>query len=138
MALAPGTRIGPYEITASLGVGGMGEVYRAVDVRLKREVAIKVLPPALAADTDRLSRFEREAQNITDTLSNVLKVEPDWTALLQRSRRVACSRRARSDLEGASASAQDVLRPGRRLRESGTCRVTPRVAASAGRCCWSW
>lgn len=62
MALAPGTRIGPYEITASLGVGGMGEVYRAVDVRLRREVAIKVLPPAMAADTDRLARFEREAQ----------------------------------------------------------------------------
>ena len=62
VALASGTRIGPYEITASLGVGGMGEVYRAVDIRLKREVAIKVLPPALAADTDRLARFEREAQ----------------------------------------------------------------------------
>jgi serine/threonine-protein kinase len=62
MALAPGTRIGPYEITAPLGVGGMGEVYRATDTNLKRQVAIKVLPAALAADPDRLARFQREAE----------------------------------------------------------------------------
>ncbi len=59
---APGTRLGPYEITAKLGEGGMGEVYRATDSRLKREVAIKVLPPAFTADRERLARFEREAQ----------------------------------------------------------------------------
>src|SRR5215467_13526271 len=62
MALAPGTRIGPYEITAPLGVGGMGEVYRATDANLKRQVAIKVLPAALAGDPDRLMRFQREAE----------------------------------------------------------------------------
>ncbi len=62
MALAPGTRLGVYEITALLGEGGMGQVYRATDTRLKRQVAIKVLPPALAADTDRLARFQREAE----------------------------------------------------------------------------
>ena len=57
-----GTRLGPYEITAKLGEGGMGEVYRATDTKLKREVAIKVLPAAFTADKERLARFEREAQ----------------------------------------------------------------------------
>jgi eukaryotic-like serine/threonine-protein kinase len=62
MTLSAGTRLGPYEIVAPLGAGGMGEVYRARDERLKREVAIKVLPPELAADADRRTRFEREAR----------------------------------------------------------------------------
>src|SRR3979409_324856 len=62
MTLAMGTRLGPYEITAKLGEGGMGEVYRATDSKLKREVAIKVLPAAFAEDKERLARFEREAQ----------------------------------------------------------------------------
>ncbi|MFN7988545.1 MAG: protein kinase [Thermoanaerobaculia bacterium] len=62
MSLPPGTRLGAYEITAPLGEGGMGVVYRATDSKLKREVAIKVLPEAFAADVDRLARFEREAQ----------------------------------------------------------------------------
>ena len=62
MALAPGTRLGAYEIVSSLGEGGMGEVYRALDHRLNRQVALKVLPAAVAADADRLARFEREAQ----------------------------------------------------------------------------
>jgi len=57
-----GQRLGQYEITAKLGEGGMGEVYRAIDSRLKREVAIKVLPAAFTADRERLARFEREAQ----------------------------------------------------------------------------
>jgi serine/threonine protein kinase len=62
MALAPGTRLGPYEIVALLGAGGMGEVYRARDPRLGREVAIKVLPVAFSADPERLHRFEQEAR----------------------------------------------------------------------------
>ncbi len=62
MTLSAGTRLGPYEILAPLGAGGMGEVYRARDERLKREVAIKVLPASLSADPDRLRRFEQEAQ----------------------------------------------------------------------------
>src|ERR1700746_1058969 len=62
MALASGTRLGPYEITAPIGAGGMGEVYRAHDSRLHREVAIKTLPPAFAEDAGRLARFQREAQ----------------------------------------------------------------------------
>ncbi len=62
MALTPGTRIGGYEVIALLGSGGMGEVYRARDPRLQRDVALKILPDQLAGDTDRLARFEREAQ----------------------------------------------------------------------------
>jgi serine/threonine-protein kinase len=62
MPLSPGQRLGVYEITAKLGEGGMGEVYRATDTSLKRDVAIKVLPAAFAADAERLTRFEREAQ----------------------------------------------------------------------------
>src|SRR5271155_303904 len=62
MALTAGTRLGPYEILAPIGEGGMGEVYRARDAKLDREVAIKVLPAALAQDPERLARFEREAK----------------------------------------------------------------------------
>jgi serine/threonine protein kinase/Tol biopolymer transport system component len=62
MTLSPGQKLGPYEILAPLGAGGMGEVYRARDARLRREVAIKVLPAELAADTDRRQRFEQEAR----------------------------------------------------------------------------
>jgi eukaryotic-like serine/threonine-protein kinase len=62
MTLAPGTRLGPYEVAALLGEGGMGQVYRATDTKLKRQVAIKILPPSVAADQDRLARFQREAE----------------------------------------------------------------------------
>ena len=64
MALIPGTRLGPYEIIAPLGAGGMGEVYRARDARLGRDVAIKVLPADVATDPDRRARFEREARAV--------------------------------------------------------------------------
>src|ERR1700693_2572221 len=62
MPLAVGDRLGPYEILAPIGAGGMGEVYRARDTKLERDVAIKVLPQALAQDPERLARFEREAK----------------------------------------------------------------------------
>ncbi|HXV61398.1 MAG TPA: protein kinase [Vicinamibacteria bacterium] len=62
MALAPGTRLGPYEIVSPIGKGGMGEVYRARDTKLERDVAIKVLPDELAAEEERVRRFEREAK----------------------------------------------------------------------------
>src|SRR6476659_5894890 len=62
MALDPGTRLGPYEIVSAIGAGGMGEVYRATDMNLGRDVAIKVLPEAFAQDPERIARFEREAQ----------------------------------------------------------------------------
>ena len=56
MTVIPGSRLGPYEIVSALGAGGMGEVYRATDTNLKRQVAIKVLPAALAGDAERLAR----------------------------------------------------------------------------------
>ena len=65
MALLPGTKLGPYEIISALGAGGMGEVYRARDTRLGREIAIKVLPPEFSADPVRKQRFEREARTIS-------------------------------------------------------------------------
>jgi len=61
--ITAGTRLGPYEILAPIGAGGMGEVYRARDTRLSREVALKILPGELSADTERLSRFEQEARS---------------------------------------------------------------------------
>ena len=64
MTLSAGTKLGPYEILAPLGAGGMGEVYRAKDTRLDREVAVKVLPAHLAGNTDALARFEREAKAV--------------------------------------------------------------------------
>src|ERR1700723_2336278 len=63
MSLASGTKLGPYEIIAPLGTGGMGEVYRARDTRLGRDVALKVLPSSFATDAERLRRFEQEARS---------------------------------------------------------------------------
>src|SRR5262245_55596428 len=62
MAITPGTRFGSYEIQSVLGSGGMGEVYRALDTKLKRDVAIKILPEQFSRDADRVSRFQREAE----------------------------------------------------------------------------
>ena len=64
MTLLPGGRLGPFEITGAIGAGGMGEVFRARDTRLNRDVAIKVLPAAFADDPERLARFTREAQTL--------------------------------------------------------------------------
>jgi serine/threonine-protein kinase len=64
MALSPGTRLGVYEVTAQIGEGGMGQVFRAHDTRLNRDVALKILPDAVARDPDRLARFTREAQTL--------------------------------------------------------------------------
>ncbi len=64
MSLEPGTTIGPYEVVVEIGRGGMGEVYRARDTKLDRDVALKVLPQAFTDDPDRLARFEREAKGL--------------------------------------------------------------------------
>ena len=64
MSLNPGTRIGSYEIVAQIGAGGMGEVYRATDLKLGRDLAIKVLPSAFTNDPERVARFEREARTL--------------------------------------------------------------------------
>lgn len=64
MTVAPGTRLGPCEITSKLGESGVGEVYRATDTKLRRDVAIKVLPAAFTEDRERLASFEREAQRL--------------------------------------------------------------------------
>jgi serine/threonine protein kinase len=64
MALTSGTKLGPYEIQSPLGAGGMGEVYRARDTRLNRDVAVKILPEAFARDAERMRRFEQEARAV--------------------------------------------------------------------------
>src|SRR6266446_6287039 len=64
LALTTGTRLGVYEVTAPIGAGGMGQVYRARDTKLNRDVALKILPDAFASDPDRLARFQREAQTL--------------------------------------------------------------------------
>src|ERR1700733_6214868 len=64
MPLTSGTKLGPYEIAAPIGAGGMGEVYRARDTRLGRDVALKILPESFARDTDHLRRFEQEARAV--------------------------------------------------------------------------
>ena len=71
MSLTPGTRLGSYEILAPIGTGGMGEVYRAKDTRLGREVAVKVLPADVASDGARLARFEHEARTVASLLKRV-------------------------------------------------------------------
>jgi eukaryotic-like serine/threonine-protein kinase len=88
LPLLPGTRLAAYEVTAQIGVGGMGEVYRATDTRLKRQVAIKVLPASVAGDADRLARFQREAEVLASlnhpNIAAIYGLEktPEFTALV--------------------------------------------------------
>ena len=76
MDIGPGTRLGAYEILSALGAGGMGEVYRAHDTRLKRDVALEILPDRFAADADRLARFRREAEALANpaTIPNIAAI----------------------------------------------------------------
>jgi Tol biopolymer transport system component len=86
MSLAPGTRLGAYEVIGLIGAGGMGEVYRARDTRLNRDVAIKVLPDAFASDADRLARFKREAQVLASlnhpNIASIYGIEENVRALI--------------------------------------------------------
>ena len=84
MSLAAGTRFGTYEIIDLIGVGGMGEVYRARDARLKRDVAIKILPEALAAEPERISRFEREAELLASLNHSNIAIVHDFQKAEQR------------------------------------------------------
>ena len=78
MTLDAGTRLGPYEIVAAIGAGGMGEVYKAHDTRLERVVAIKVLPEHLAQSPERRERFEREAKAISQLKSAIRTASISW------------------------------------------------------------
>jgi uncharacterized protein len=77
LSLPPGTRLGVYEVTEQIGEGGMGQVFRATDTKLKRKVAIKTLPSSVAADADRLARFQRDA----DVLASLLTLESMYASL---------------------------------------------------------
>jgi serine/threonine protein kinase len=88
MSFAAGTRLGSYEITGVIGAGGMGEVYRAMDTRLNRDVAIKVLPELVATDPERLARFEREPQTLA-ALNHPNIAQIFGVVMLRRSRRVS-------------------------------------------------
>ncbi len=83
MPLAPGAKLGPYEILAPLGAGGMGEVYRARDTRLGRDVAIKVLPSHLSSDPDLKQRFDREAK-----VRSTIRISARCTMLVIKTTRI--------------------------------------------------
>ena len=83
MALAPGTRLGPYSVTAKIGEGGMGEVWQARDTKLDRDVALKVLPEAFTADPDRLARFDREAKVLSAFIESLDVRQQIWQRSLQ-------------------------------------------------------
>jgi serine/threonine protein kinase len=124
MAIASGTKLGPYEIQSPLGAGGMGEVYRARDPRLGREVAIKILPSSPAPDPERLRRFEQEAR-ATAALNhpNILAV---FDIGSQDDDSVHCLRTARRLNPAGSINRRTAARAqGRRLcvaNRSRTCR----------------
>ena len=85
--MSPQPFIGPYRITAKIGEGGMGAVYRATDTKLNREVALKVLPPEFEADTGRMLRFEREAQSLAalnhPNIATIYRIESGATIVME-------------------------------------------------------
>ena len=86
MTIAPGTRLDPYGVGAKLGEGGMGEVWRATDPRLEREVALEVLPASFTADPERLARFEREARLLAQLHHPTWRGSPSRTRSRRRRR----------------------------------------------------
>ena len=119
MLLSAGTRLGHYEIVSALGAGGMGEVYRATDTRLKRQVAVKLLPPSLAADPDRLARFQREAE-VLATLNH-----PHIAAVYGLEDADGVKALVMELVEGDNLS-QRIARGRTRACTSGRCRVSGR------------
>ena len=119
MALATGTRLGAYEVTAQIGAGGMGEVYRARDTKLNRDVAIKILPASFANDPDRLARFHREAQMLASLNHPNIAHDPRPG----RSRRRAC---ARHGARRGPTLADRIAR--RRFRSTKRCRSRRQIA----------
>ncbi len=159
MTLKPGTKLGRYEILGPLGAGGMGEVYRARDGRLQREVALKVLPAAIAHDAERLQRFEREARAASalnhpgiltvydfcqeDDLSFLVTELLEGESLRERLGRGALP--TREALEYAAQAAQALAAV--HARESSIATSSPRTSSSpatatsrsstsASRCSW--
>ena len=112
MTLSAGTRLGPYEILAPLGAGGMGEVYRARDAKLDRDVAVKVLPAPLTANADALARFEREAKAVA-ALSH-----PNILAIFDFGTHEGVSYAVTELLEGETLRGKLDGRPSRRGRRS--------------------
>ena len=111
MSLTPGTKLGQHEICEAIGAGGMGEVYRARDTKLGREVAIKVLPEALSQDKERLARFEREAKllaslHAVDRVFGIIEL-PAVDEIIGEMRGPAHPKKA----PGADPSATEILSP---------------------------
>ena len=120
MSLTPGTRLGPYEVTAQIGAGGMGEVYRARDTKLDRDVAIKILPEAFASDPDRLARFEREAKMLASlNHPNIAHIYG-----LENTRRTS----ARSSWSWSRGRRSPIGSRGRRFRSTKRCRSRRQIA----------
>lgn len=94
MALIIGTQLGSHEITALLGKGGMGEVYRARDLKLKREVAIKILSEEFSGDADRVSRFHREAEVLASLIIPILR--PFTICSIRKIYDISCSSSSRA------------------------------------------
>ena len=114
MALTPGTTLGPYEVVAEIGKGGMGEVYRARDTKLDRNVALKVLPQAFTDDPDRLARFEREAKVLVSLnhpnighIYGLEEAEGATRLIVRQARRLIRQRRAFDQLKRPVARWQD-------------------------------
>ena len=123
MAIQPGTRLGPYEVVSAIGAGGMGEVYRAHDTRLNRDVALKVLPEAFARDTQRMARFEREAKLLASlnhpNIAAIYGLEesgPIRALVMELVEGPTLAERIRSGADSAGRSTADCPASGRRGR----------------------
>ena len=127
MTLPNGARLGPYEILSPLGAGGMGEVYRARDTRLGRDVAVKVLPEALSSDAGRLRRFEKEAQSASSlNHPNIVTVYDIGTSgpISYMAMELVDGVTLRQLLAGRPAAAEEAARSSRRRWPRGSPRRT--------------